>query len=370
MEIFSIKEKGKNNLKVAILGTNGVPAKYGGFETLVEYLTLHLGAKFNLTVYCSKTPKDKRLREYNGAKLVYLPFKANMAQSIIYDYVSFFHAWIHADIVLILGCSGCTILPFKYIFKRRKLILNLGGMDWQRSKWNFLTRKFLKFSEYMAVRFSDIIISDNTMIAEYIQKAYGRNSHIIEYGGDQAFRVELNENSNHYFFLNKPYYLAVSRIQRDNNLEMMLETFSKMPDKIFVLISNWDFSPYGKEVKGKYSGYRNLVLIGPIYDQKELNLIRSNCIAYIHGHSGGGTNPALTEAMFLSLPILAFDVSFNRATTEEKAKYFKNEFELRDMIQKIESDELKQIGNDLKEIADRRYLWSKISSKYAKVFRC
>lgn len=365
-----MEQKERNPLKVAIIGTNGIPAKYGGFETLVEYLTLHLGSKFNLLVYCAKTPKEKRLTEYNGAKLIYLPFKANMAQSIIYDYVSIFHAWTYADIILILGCSGCTILPFKYFFKRRKLILNLGGMDWQRSKWNFLTRKFLKFSEYMAVRFSDVIISDNTMIAEYLKNAYCRNSHIIEYGGDQAFRVELNEDINNYSFLTQPYYLAVSRIQRDNNLELMLETFSKLPDKTFVLISNWDFSPYGKEVKAKYGDYKNLHLIGPIYDQKELNLVRSNCIAYIHGHSGGGTNPALTEAMFLSLPIFAFDVSFNRATTEEKAKYFKDEIELMDIIKKIESDELKQISNDMKEIADRRYIWSRISSEYAKVFAC
>jgi len=206
------------------------------------------------------------------------------------------------------------------------------------------------------------------MIAEYLKKTYDRNSHIVEYGGDQAFRVELNGNVDHYFFLNQPYYLAVSRIQRDNNLEMMLETFSKLPDKTFVLISNWDFSPYGKEVKAKYGGYKNLHLIGPIYDQKELNLIRSNCVAYIHGHSGGGTNPALTEAMFLSLPILAFGVSFNRATTENKAEYFNDEFELKDLILTLKSDRLKKIGEEMKEIADRRYIWSKISSKYADVF--
>jgi glycosyltransferase involved in cell wall biosynthesis len=149
---------------------------------------------------------------------------------------------------------------------------------------------------------------------------------------------------------------------------MMLEAFSKMSDKIFVLISNWDFSPYGKEVKRKYNSYKNLFLIGPIYDQHELNLIRSNCFAYIHGHSGGGTNPALTEAMFLSLPIVAFDVSFNRATTEEKALYFKDESELRDLIQGLNIDRVEKIGIDMKEIADRRYLWSKISSKYADVF--
>ena len=222
----------------------------------------------------------------------------------------------------------------------------------------------------MAVKFSDVIISDNAMIAEYIKKTYKRDSYLIEYGGDQAFKVKLDANSTHYSFLNNPYYLAVSRIQRDNNLEMMLEAFSKLPDKTFVLISNWDFSPYGKEVKVKYGDYKNLNLMGPIYDQKELNLIRSNCVAYIHGHSGGGTNPALTEAMFLSLSVVAFDVSFNRATTEEKTKYFKDELELRDIIQKIKSDELHQIGKDMKEIADRRYIWSLISSKYAKVFGC
>ena len=155
----------KRKLKVAIIGTNGIPAKYGGFETLVEYLTLHLSTKFGLYVYCSKTPKEKRLKEYNGSKLIYLPFKANMFQSIIFDYISFIHATFYADIILILGCSGSTILPIKFLLKKRKLVLNLGVLDWQRSKWNLFIRKFLKFSERLAIKFSDIIISDNTKIA-------------------------------------------------------------------------------------------------------------------------------------------------------------------------------------------------------------
>jgi glycosyltransferase involved in cell wall biosynthesis len=357
----------KNCLKVAIIGTNGLPAKYGGFETLVEYLTRYLGTKYNLSIYCSKTDPQNQLKEYKGAKLIYLPLKANNAQSIIYDAVSIIHAWFYFDILLVLGCSGCIILPFKFLFKRKKIILNLGGLDWQRSKWNLLTRKFLKFSEYVAVKLSDIIISDNTMIAEYIKNEYDKSSIIIEYGGDQAFRVNLNDLIP-YNFLKSSYYLTVARIQPDNNLEMMLEAFSKMPDKNFVLISNWNYNTYGKLIKRKYSNFPNLYLIGPIYDQKELNLIRSNCYAYIHGHSAGGTNPALVEAMFLALPIITYDVSFNRATTEGKAEYFKDGFELIEIISSIDNNRLDIIRMDMKEIADKRYLWAKIASKYSEVF--
>lgn len=364
----------KKSVKIAVIGTNGVPAKYGGFETLVEYLTQYLGHEHNLIVYCSKTPKNKRLSEYKGAKLVYLPFKANMASSIIYDYASIIHAWFNYDILLILGCSGATILPLRYLFKKRKIIMNLGGLDWQRSKWNFIAKKVLKVSEAFAIKFSDVIISDNAGIADYIKDTYKRDSSIIEYGGDQAFRVEFQGENKHgnyyekYSFLKGPYYLAVSRIQPDNNLEMMIDAFTTQPEKTFVLVSNWDFSSYGNEVKEKYKGFKNIILIGPIYDQYELNLIRSNCYAYIHGHSAGGTNPALVEAMHLQIPVLAYGVSFNRATTEDKALYFNNSDELSEIVCKASKAELESNAHNMKEIADRRYIWSDICAKYGVLF--
>ena len=128
---------------VGIIGTNGLPAQYGGFETLTHQLTLCLKDDFDFVVYCSKTPKIKRLNTFNNAKLLYSPFKANGWQSVIFDISTIIHAWFTVDKLLILGTSGALVFPFKFL-SRKKLVLNVGGIDWGRSKWSYPVKKFIR----------------------------------------------------------------------------------------------------------------------------------------------------------------------------------------------------------------------------------
>src|SRR3989339_1461609 len=125
----------KKNKKVAIIGSAGLPANYGGFETLVNYLSLKKNPNIDYTVFCQKTPKKNRLNYFNGSRLKYLPFKANGIQSIIYDITSIIISWFTYDTLLILGTSGSIILPFLRIFKKTKTIVNFGGLEWKRDKW-------------------------------------------------------------------------------------------------------------------------------------------------------------------------------------------------------------------------------------------
>jgi hypothetical protein len=211
--------------KVAIIGIVGVPAKYGGFETLAEHLLSDLCERFSFTVYCSSRRYSERRREYLGARLKYLPFDANGSQSIIYDFVSLIHSVFTSDVLLVLGVSGGILLPF---LRWKRVILNIGGLDWQRSKWGWIAKCWLRISEAMAVRSADVLIADNEGIADYLRRVYGRQSVLIEYGGDHvSFSPITNEKKTAYPFLSHPYCFSVARIQPDNNVEMILDAFAR-----------------------------------------------------------------------------------------------------------------------------------------------
>jgi len=356
-------------LKIAIIGTNGIPAKYGGFETLVEYLAEYLSDDFDITVYCSAKSQHDKVNSYKGVKLCYINLSANGWQSIFFDFISLLYSYKKFDKVLILGCSGSLFQPFFRSYKQ-KFIMNLGGLDWQRSKWNYLTRKYLKFSERLGVKYSGQIISDNEGIKDYIAEEYGVDRCVIAYGGDQVFKVEPTQNDiEKYLFLEKPYAFTVARIQPDNNIELLCNSFSESSLFPLVIVGNWNNSSYGLEIKKKYQNKVNLELLDAIYDQRDLNLIRSNCFIYLHGHSAGGTNPALVEAMNLELPIFAFDNVFNRYTTQGRAKYFTDTISLQSIIKTINVKELKQNAADMYAIAKSEYYWSLICEKYSEVFK-
>ena len=354
--------------RVAIIGTNGIPANYGGFETLVEYLAEFLTDDFNITVYCSSKFQDNKLNSYKGAELRYINLNANGWQSVFFDFFSLMHTYKKFDKVLILGCSGGIFQPLFRSYKH-KFIMNLGGLDWRRSKWNYLTRKYLKLSERLAIKYSGIIISDNEGIKEYIADEYGVNSCVIAYGGDQVFNVEPTQKDfNNYSFLGKRYAFTVARIQPDNNIEMLCNSFSESSLFPLVIIGNWNNSHYGQEIKKTYKNKSNIILLDAIYNQRELNLIRSNCFIYLHGHSAGGTNPALVEAMSLGLPIFAFDNNFNKYTTDNQATYFSSSESLQDELLTISIEALKQNASDMIKIAKSKYSWKEVSKEYACVF--
>ena len=353
--------------KIAIIGTVGVPANYGGFETLTEHLIEDLGRHHEITVYCSgkKYVNAERQTTFLGAKLIYLPLEANGVQSIIYDSISILHALFYADVLLILGVAGAWLLPFVRLFTNKKIIISIDGIEWKRDKWNLLAKWYLFWAESMAVKYSQIDISDNEAIQDYTAARYGTLSRIIEYGADHTMRIPRNKDAiEKYSFLAKPYAFKVCRIEPENNVHLILEAFDKVEKLPLVLVGNWDKSEYGKKLKSKYLGHPNIEILDPIYDQKQLDMLRSNATLYIHGHSAGGTNPSLVEAMFLGLPILAYGVSYNRVTTENKALYFDSSQELIYHIENLYTVKLRQLGQIMHEIALRRYTWAHIAKKY------
>ncbi len=353
--------------KVALVGTVGLPARYGGFETLAHFLVFYLGKTKDFVVYCSGRDCTEHPATYLTATLKYLPFRANGAQSVIFDLVSLASGCFRADSILLLGVSGGIFVPFTRLFRKR-VILNIGGLDWQRSKWGPWASRFLKLSEAVAAKWADVLIADNEGIAAYLAQQYGRKSVLIEYGGDQVSLPPVTDAwRQRYPFLNGPYAFSVARIQADNNIEMILEAFTQSPSHVLVMLGNWGSSTFGRELKGRFAHSRNLHLLDAIYDPSELNVLRGHCAIYVHGHSAGGTNPSLVEAMHLSLPIAAFEVVYNRSTTEGAAQYFRNAAELAELLNRVPQAEWESQRPTMKEIAVRRYKWSLIADKYDQV---
>ncbi|MEO7776779.1 MAG: DUF1972 domain-containing protein [Fibrobacteria bacterium] len=356
-------------VRVAIVGTVGLPSRYGGFETLARYLVEYLGDEFDFTVYCSGPDYRERPREYKGARLVYISLRANGAQSVPYDLCNYLHAWMHCDVLLVLGCSGTLALGLGRLLGKPS-ILNIGGLEWQRSKWGRLASNFLRISEWAGVLAADQVVSDNIGITYHLRKAYKRTSNLIEYGGDHVSAPVITEAlAAKYPFLKGRYAFALARIQPDNNPELVLQAFNQVPEMDLVFIGTWDRSEYGRDLKRRYHGFPNLRLLEAIYDPEELNVIRGNCSLYVHGHSAGGTNPALVEAMYIGLPIASFDVAYNRATTENSVRYFRNVATLAGLIIQVEQAEWDAQRPVVRAIAVRRYGWKRIVEEYGRLFR-
>lgn len=340
--------------RIAIIGTVGIPAKYGGFETLTEQLVKNLHSELDFTVYCSGLSYDNK-EDYPLAKRVFIPLDANGKSSIIYDFISIIHAVFYADVILLLGVSAAFMIPFVKLFSKTKVITNIDGLEWKREKWKGFAKVYLKYQEKIAVKQSHIVVSDNLAIQEYVTSDYKRKTSCIAYGADHVREVEKKASTNKYAF-------SVCRIEPENNVHVILEAFSET-DKRIVFVGNWDTGKYGREVRAKYQGYDNIELLDPIYDQKRLDELRANCYVYIHGHSAGGTNPSLVEAMWLGLPVICWDVVYNRETTHEKALFFGNKNDLKLML---DSDEklFEKVASELRALAFENYNWKKIASQY------
>jgi glycosyltransferase involved in cell wall biosynthesis len=253
------------------------------------------------------------------------------------------------------------------LFTNKKIIISIDGIEWKRDKWPVAAQLYLWWAEKLAVRFSHIDISDNESIQDYTSVRYKTISRVIEYGADhtRANLVASPDDIENYPFLNEKYAVKVCRIEPENNIHTVLKVFSEFPDKKLVLVGNWNNSQYGKDLKEEYCGFINIHLLDPIYNQEKIDLIRGNASLYIHGHSAGGTNPSLVEAMFLGLPIISNGVSYNRTTTEHQAFYFKEQNDLKNIISQLTDIDLEECALKMKKIAERRYTWKKIAKKYS-----
>jgi len=351
---------------IAIVGAVGIPASYGGFETLAENLaTYHQEQRIpcRLVVFCSTPMAERRAPQFGLAELRYVPLKANGFSSIAYDIASMLIALKGgASTLLVLGVSGAIALPFIRLFSSAKIYTNVDGIEWKRGKWGMLARSYLRWSERLAVRFSNVVIADNEHVGSYLQQEYGAASETIAYGADHVLRTRAAAHP--LLETLGDFALGVCRIEPENNVHEILRAFSRQTRMSLVMIGNWSASEYAHRLRDEYEGVAGLQLLDPIYDAGILRGFREKATLYVHGHSAGGTNPSLVEAMYCGLPVLAFDCNFNRSTTAGRARYFRSADELLHLATSSTSDELAQNGRAMKAVADERYVWSIVADRY------
>lgn len=352
-------------MKIAILGTVGVPGRYGGFETLAENLVRYhvcSGSQTGLTVWCSGKDNANHPKLFESAELRYVGLRANGAQSILYDVVSLWQAVSSGhDRILLLGVSGALALPLIRLVSQARIVTNIDGIEWKREKWNWLARLVLRTSEWAAVRFSHEVIADNQAIADYVRATYSSRCHVIAYGGDHA--LTHGGEAEATTGLPERYALALCRIEPENSVHTILKGWTS-EDQPLVFVGNWASSAYGRDLRQRYGGHDNLFLLDPIYDPARLRALRDRATLYLHGHSAGGTNPSLVEMMHFGIPVIAHDCKFNRHTTENRALYFTTSAEISDHVRALTMEQAKIIGLHMRKIARRRYTWSKIGKSY------
>lgn len=353
--------------KVAIVGTQGVPASYGGFETLVENIIgENCPSDIQYTIFCSSKDIPRRKGLYKGCILKYVPLHANGMQSIPYDIWSLCRVMRGYDSILILGTSGCSFLPIFRLFCRTRLIVNIDGLEFRRAKWGRVARWILRFSTAAAVRYADVVIADNKGIQDYVSETYRKDSVLIAYGGDHVGRKVSDDFQDKcltgYGLQKGKYAITVCRIEPENNCHITLEAFAKSGKKL-VFIGNWEHSEYARDLREKYCVYPNIVILNGIYNLDILYVLRTNAEMYIHGHSAGGTNPSLVEAMFFGRPIIAYDVVYNRETTKNEAYYFTDVESLKKLISRQDLN-----GDKMKCIAEAEYTWEHISQQYYSLY--
>lgn len=379
---------------VFIIGSKGIPARYGGFETFVEKLTEQQVSK-EIKYHVSCLASDKKEFEHNGARC----FNINVpnigpAKAVYYDIMALRECIkyikennIENAIVYVLACR---IGPFIGFYKRQlkklgaTLFVNPDGHEWKRGKWNAAIRQYWKVSERLMVKHADLLVCDSINIEKYIKedyKKYNPKTTFIAYGADVE-RSVLDDNNekliNWYKEKGvnaKEYYLVVGRFVPENNYETMITEFMKSKTKKdFVLITNVEQNKFYEKLREKtgFDKDSRIKFVGTVYDQELLKKIRENAYGYFHGHEVGGTNPSLLEALATTDLNILLDVGFNREVGEEGAIYFsKDKGNLSELINKLDcekKDKITKLGIKAKERIKVEYAWEKIVYKYEKLF--
>jgi len=357
----------RHKKRVAVIGSQGVPPQYGGFETLVDNIIRQRDRnRVEYTIFCSRPDMHTGLSVYRGCELRYINLHAHGVSSIIYDIVSMIRASRGFDSMLVLGVSGCVFLPLLRLMTRTKIIVNIDGLEHERDKWSTTAKMFLKLSLDTCIKFADVIVSDNKGIQDLVREKYGREAYLIAYGGDHAIRNINNLRQQAildlYGLTAGAYDLSICRIESENNCDITLEVYAEN-GRPMVIVGNWDHSDYSRKLYRKYIHYKNLRLLPPVYDLDILFALRNNMRYYVHGHKAGGTNPSLVEAMFFNRPIIAYDVVYNRATTQNKAYYYTDRESLTALVAHHDLD-----GGKTTSVAQNEYIWQHIAREYESIY--
>ena len=351
------------------MGTRGVPALYGGFETAVEEIGKRLVVRgYDVTVYC-RNP-GQTITEYEGMHLVNLPaLRHRMAETLSHTAASTAHAIVkgHPDVVLLLNAGNAPLLK-PLAWAGIPTAIHLDGLESKREKWRGAGATYYRWAERASVTWGREVIADAQAIADHVAAQYSRECVVIPYGAevidpgsDRLDELDLNARG---------YHLIVARFEPENHVLESVHAFrTSRESRPLIVVGSAPYSQwYVDKVRDAARGDARIRFTGGMYDQQLLDQLYANCVTYIHGHSVGGTNPSLLRAMGAGAPVLAYDVEFNREVTDGQALFWSDADALT-----IALDEIADHGHDerlreLRSLGQQRvrdaYQWDKVTDEY------
>ncbi|MBS1601031.1 MAG: DUF1972 domain-containing protein [Bacteroidetes bacterium] len=355
------------SLRIAIMGTRGIPNHYGGFEQLAEHLAPGLArAGHDVTVYNSHNHPFQG-KQWEGVKIVHCydpEFLFGSAGQFVYDLNCILDARErNFDVILQLGYTSSSV--WGLLFPENVVVIyNMDGLEWQRAKYSRLTRRFLLYAERLAVRFSSFRIADSPVIQEYYSRKYGIGTEYIAYGADVFDSADASVPGA-YGVEPGDYLLLMARMEEENNIEMVLNGFcSSGTTKKMLIVGNMS-NGHGKYLKKKFSDDERVVFAGAIFEQEKVHSLKAFSFLYFHGHSTGGTNPSLLEAMASRALILAHDNAFNRNVLGGDAYYFSSAAGVRELVDGLVRGEAEEemLRRNFEKVGEC-YSWPDVIEKY------
>lgn len=363
-------------MKIAFLGTKGIPNNYGGFEQFAEYLSVRLVARGHRVTVYNPSFHSYEGSEFKGVQIerVFSPEKwMGGAANFLYDHLCLRHA-LRQDYDVIYEAGYHSVAASYKLLGIRKclkpvIITNMDGLEWKRSKWNPLVQKLIQWLEKIAVRESPYLISDNPGIRQYYLDQFHRDSFFLPYGADPISNFDPS-HLKPYDVLPGGYFILIARMEPENNVELILDGYAASGNPApFLVIGNYG-NRFGKHLFKKFSS--KVRFLGGVYDKGVLDSLRHFSKAYLHGHSVGGTNPSLLEAMSCRCFILSHNNAFNRGVLEEHAVYFSSEEELAIQFNTMEAL-LETKGDTFKKENYRKimetYNWDTITLRHENLFK-
>lgn len=318
-----------NHYRFAFIGSAGIPNRYGGFEAFLEHCAPVMATQgHSVTVTCDKSLYETRESSFRGVIRLFIGIRANGSTSILHDLLAFFRVFRSATHIIVLGVSGGPWFPLWRLMcalARKRLIVNIDGVEWRRSKFTTFRRCVLRLFDALAQTFSHVVVYDNFALFDFVLPYCRGKSVQIGYPGDHVLRLSDVPRID-------GTALTVCRIEPENHISLLIDGALRSELKMYTIVGNWSASDYGRTIRKNYAANPRLNLLDSIYDPKILAELREKCTFYLHGHSVGGTNPSLVEMLFYDCVILCFDCSFNRETAGHYASYFTDANELAQLI--------------------------------------
>lgn len=356
-------------MRIAMIGTRGVPAAYGGFETAVEEIGKRLVERgHEVLVYTRPDDRATAPREYLGMTLVPLPsVRSKALETLTHTAASTAHAVATAapDMAFLFNAANAVYLPALRA-KKIPVATHVDGLEWQRTKWGKGGRNFYRVSESLAVRYSDALIADAQGIADYYLQEFCATTDLIAYGAPILAECDRSRLGDDLEF--KKFHVLVARFEPENHVLEGVEGYVRSDARYpLVVVGGAPFAAeYTQAIAAAAADDERVRMVGPVWDQDHLDALYSGALTYLHGHSVGGTNPSLLRAMGAATATLAYDVSFNREVLGDDGRFWSNPAELSDLLVASEqaSDDMVVIGERLQLRAQQRYNWDDVTTQY------